>query len=134
MILSKISTSGIVLPRLLLRRAFHDQRATQNRLPQGLTMESLRRHYSLQPLFFIMGCVTIGAFSFAVRSFYINVDWTEKESLFWNYRNKQQKLRHAIPRDFTKEHIAPNYRIMSDEEGENYEMPIKNFELKRPQD
>eukprot|EP00096_Caligus_rogercresseyi_P008824 TRINITY_DN285_c0_g1_i1.p1 TRINITY_DN285_c0_g1~~TRINITY_DN285_c0_g1_i1.p1 ORF type:complete len:126 (+),score=34.78 TRINITY_DN285_c0_g1_i1:66-443(+) len=119
-----------LIPRVpfsvLLRRAYHEQRAIQNKRPQGLTVESLRRHYALQPLFFIMGCVVIGASSFVIRSFYLNVDITSKESPYWDFRNKQTKFSHYVTRDFEKAYVAPDYKNMTEDDGENFDMPIKN--------
>jgi NADH dehydrogenase (ubiquinone) 1 alpha subcomplex subunit 4 len=84
-------------------------RAEQNRPPQGLTLASVKTHYSLLPLYaslgFAMTCVVLYCFRLATKP--TDVSWRKEHEPWEHYRHQHIKI--VNPTKGT-DCIAPEYK------------------------
>lgn len=84
----------------VVKRSYMDARYENNRkIPQGLTVKTLKHHYALVPLFFIMSLAMTWVVVFSARSLFKmhDVSLTKQEEPWERYRHKQFRfVKHNI--------------------------------------
>merc|ERR1711953_394837 len=106
-----------LIPRqmaVVVRRTMMDDRAVNNRLPQGLSMKSLKHHVALQPLFLIMGLgmAFVGAFIVRLAVFSPDVNYSKRDmgEIADYYKNKRFKFFNSGGVDYSTVSKVPNYK------------------------
>mgnify|MGYP001063742360 CR=1 FL=1 len=82
-------------------------REGNNVIPQGLTLKSLKHHYSLWPLFGALGfAVGLGVvFSLRMLTKATDVNWRKEDLPFNAYAKKQYRMLNPTGHDFSKTQV-----------------------------
>lgn len=104
------------LPTAVMKRNYMEGmggRYENNRkIPQGLTVKSLKHHYALLPLFITMTLGMGWVVYFCGRSLtsHVDVNWRKKEEPWETYRHKQFKFFNPSDIDYKTACKAPDYK------------------------